>query len=1061
MGQIKSLLFLFVFTALFNTTAFTENYYESFENGIIPSSWKVFDEDNDGSSWTISEDSPYNGNYVLSMSPSPQNIEESDDWLITPLLNVAEDDSLIFYLKPKQSLFPYEKIRILWTENESEDFESYTVLDEITQLSPEWSEYKYSLNIISGKTVHIALQYAQYDGFGLYADYFTLPENISSEEYLLEIYPTEVDFGSVIVNNSQTENIVFNNLGIRNIIIQNIQIDNGVYSIEHSNLPIGIPPNNQDTIKVTVTPTPESVGEIQPITAELNIVHNADNLELPFPVTLKTTVLPEQIIHNFSVNTENIVSYYGHPTVKGKVFLNADAEYLVHITEGGNNSDLQAEIDNELIISPLAYKIVPDSTGEYDITVFHNDPNREYVSISILTNSVIPIYNIPFSEEENLNANNNGNFTDFYLLNSENIQTVQMKIASESLDIVAYLYDLTNDSLLHYYDTKTKDNINDILSFDSDKQILLMTSPYFQGGQGIGSYTCSMSEYIEITSISDIEANSAEGIPELLNQKVNIKGQIGYIGNEYISFFSKNSDVIVKSSNISQYQPGDSLLLKSCLVSFENGLTFLDSIQSAELLGNDLEEHDPVELSISEINESNEASFVLIRDVLIADPENWNTNIDESGNFKVVISDGLSQIDVKIPSISQITEQYPNPPTHLINMQGIVLQNDADSPYFEGYYLFLVNSSDIETININYNVPENFAVTNFTPDEIRLEWAEINNNYMEYYKIYRGQTNENLNFLAKAETSLYYDLNIQTDTVYYYTISAVYSDSIESISSDTLSTYGVPLVADLSTDFELEDNSLPHFWKTAYSEDDIKPSSEDDNTVWNIRDTSNTSNDLIFQGEKALTAINNNIFENGYYWLITPFVETLPGTKIGFRLNFSDNTIFKLKILSNSIWYDLKEYTQDDFCDYSEQEIISLNTYANQDVRLAFIVKQDVTDFSIGIDNFKFGTFVDIEDIDENEMVNSFQIEISNFPNPYKLSDMITLDVKSLDNTLILSIYDINGRQKGCFQTIPIKKGKISFNLPIENEAALPSGIYIYKIQYGMEKHVGKFTFIK
>ncbi len=147
---------------------------EGFEGGVIPGYFTVVDNDGDGNEWYAyySPTYAYTGDYSAAVL---YNSSGNDDWLITPPLIVATNDSFTFWACSHSSSFLEDfNVKLSTTTN---DIDSFTVtLGSVTSTPDVYTYYAYDLSTYIDDTVYCAIQCVSVDEFLLHVDDVSGPE---------------------------------------------------------------------------------------------------------------------------------------------------------------------------------------------------------------------------------------------------------------------------------------------------------------------------------------------------------------------------------------------------------------------------------------------------------------------------------------------------------------------------------------------------------------------------------------------------------------------------------------------------------------------------------------------------------------------------------------------------------------------------------------------------------------------------------------------------------------------------------------------------------------------
>lgn len=173
----KIRLIIIGFIALFGLMAQsqTPSYIENFEEGRIPDTWVIHDENDDFRMWESDSREAESGDWSISVSANSDG--KKDDWLVTPkLLPTEEQHTFSFYAKsqvPIPFLLESFEVKLSTTDVATEDFE--VMLGQETDVPAEWTQYTYDLSDYIGEEIFVALRNNSIDKTVLFADTFHAP----------------------------------------------------------------------------------------------------------------------------------------------------------------------------------------------------------------------------------------------------------------------------------------------------------------------------------------------------------------------------------------------------------------------------------------------------------------------------------------------------------------------------------------------------------------------------------------------------------------------------------------------------------------------------------------------------------------------------------------------------------------------------------------------------------------------------------------------------------------------------------------------------------------------
>nr|MCS5609351.1 choice-of-anchor J domain-containing protein [Candidatus Poribacteria bacterium] len=246
---------------------------EGFESGSIPENWSLLNLDNHSANWYAYESSFYahSGNflarvYYRPLSAAPQN-QPSDDWLITPKLDVVSGDSISFWARSSNSN-PYESFNVRVSSTNAESAASFTdTLASVATVPTTWTRHTYALESYVGQDIYIAVQHNTYDGWYLYVDDFSGPQVWIDDSPVIALNKDSINYGNTGLG-GMSESVVIENLGASDLVVSSVASSNSDFTISTSSLTL-TGGGDLETITITYTPT-----AVEGDTAHVVFTHN-------------------------------------------------------------------------------------------------------------------------------------------------------------------------------------------------------------------------------------------------------------------------------------------------------------------------------------------------------------------------------------------------------------------------------------------------------------------------------------------------------------------------------------------------------------------------------------------------------------------------------------------------------------------------------------------------------------------------------------------------------------------------------------------------------------------
>ena len=230
---MKFLIILFSLTSL---SAFSQVQLlnESFQGGQIPSSYTIVDNDTNDvapqvaeyiSPWIVVTDPDSASNYVAASTSFFSSPGASDQWLITPALNLGTYGNFISWnAKSHDPSFPDDYLVLVSTTDTQ--ITSFTdTIGSVEQENFEWTnrEVNLSANGYDNQTIYVAFINVTYDGFKLYLDDISVRKNdpVGINEMnkdLVKIYPNPFSEMLHIQTSENVKSIKIQDLNGKNLV---------------------------------------------------------------------------------------------------------------------------------------------------------------------------------------------------------------------------------------------------------------------------------------------------------------------------------------------------------------------------------------------------------------------------------------------------------------------------------------------------------------------------------------------------------------------------------------------------------------------------------------------------------------------------------------------------------------------------------------------------------------------------------------------------------------------------------------------------------------------------
>ena len=244
-----------------------------------PFGWSTIDADGNGLDWDFYGGASHTGD-GHARSKYDGSVP-NQDFLVSPLLEVASGDHLTFYVKNYSSSYPESFVTHLSSSggDQVDDFD--VVLQGVTSLEgDEWQLFSFDLSEYEGEgQVRVAIECVSDNQFYLMLDDVATPSAYVSSEPIIFDYPQALNFGASSVGESDTMVFDYFNIGGVDLEITDVSFGNsGVFSLSSSTtLPVTTVPGGLGSFEVVFTPSGGSV-----FSESMTVTHNAgESLGIP------------------------------------------------------------------------------------------------------------------------------------------------------------------------------------------------------------------------------------------------------------------------------------------------------------------------------------------------------------------------------------------------------------------------------------------------------------------------------------------------------------------------------------------------------------------------------------------------------------------------------------------------------------------------------------------------------------------------------------------------------------------------------------------------------------
>lgn len=176
-------------------------FYESFESGNIPATWKLYDIDGDGEKWEIHPfTAAHTGSYsVASYSWFNGNALTPDNWLITPQITIPDSAMLEFFVAAVSQSYSQEhyQIKVSTTDTQFASFTHIIWEETLPASNNSWLFRDISLTAFTGQQIYIAFVHNQSTNhFAIKLDDITINQYAKSNPELMGYHVFRADLNS-------------------------------------------------------------------------------------------------------------------------------------------------------------------------------------------------------------------------------------------------------------------------------------------------------------------------------------------------------------------------------------------------------------------------------------------------------------------------------------------------------------------------------------------------------------------------------------------------------------------------------------------------------------------------------------------------------------------------------------------------------------------------------------------------------------------------------------------------------------------------------------------------
>ena len=195
----------------------------------------------------------------------------SDDWLISPMLDVAAGDVFSFYARSYSSSWA-ESMNIMLSTTGGGDPSSFDVTLGTDPAVPlEYTAYEYDLSAYEGTQIRVAIQCTSDDMFYLFVDDIATSAAYQTTGPLLYDYYSSVSFGTVVSGESGSFIWDYFNTGGSDLEVSAVSFSDGVFSSQ-TTFPVTTTPGGIGSFDILFSPP---AGVDATYEATMTVTHNS------------------------------------------------------------------------------------------------------------------------------------------------------------------------------------------------------------------------------------------------------------------------------------------------------------------------------------------------------------------------------------------------------------------------------------------------------------------------------------------------------------------------------------------------------------------------------------------------------------------------------------------------------------------------------------------------------------------------------------------------------------------------------------------------------------------
>jgi len=198
----------------------------------------------------------------------------SDDWLVSPVLDVLAGDVFSFYTRSRSLTYGPEVMNVMLSTTGGGDASAFDVtLASAVEIPVDYTAYEYDLSAYVGTQIRVAIQCISDNVYYMYLDDIATSAVYQSAGPVIYEYPSSVDFGTV--NAGETDSFLWDyyNTGGSDLQVTGVTFTDGPFSLStESTLPVVTTSGGIGSFDIVFSPP---AGVDSEYTGTMTVSHNA------------------------------------------------------------------------------------------------------------------------------------------------------------------------------------------------------------------------------------------------------------------------------------------------------------------------------------------------------------------------------------------------------------------------------------------------------------------------------------------------------------------------------------------------------------------------------------------------------------------------------------------------------------------------------------------------------------------------------------------------------------------------------------------------------------------